>query len=704
MLRCVLTILSILILSFHPLLADAHSIIVEPPSIPGNNSFAIIIDSTTFVNLGESILQYRKAIENDRLPTYIIIANWQRPEQIRDIISEYYKQKWHQLEGFVLVGDIPIVMLKDAQHLTSAFRIDQDQHPDPDISVPTDRYYDDLDLRCEFLYQDSSHANHFYYRLLPASPVAVRKDLYSARISLPNGTASRYARLKYLFKKIIRIKTSPAERLDNLVSAYGFNYISNSYAAIVDEHLAIYQALEFDNSTKYTLETIFHRVHPNPKQRILHRLAMPGLDLFILHSHGNEKTQFIQKNHGQEICNDTLTCSDDELIRQKNIDSAITSGDLESVKIAAPVVVLDVCYNGAFQKDSSLAVDYLYTKGSTVALLANTVNVRQDINFVEHIGALNYGVRLGKWHQLDPHIESHLFGDPTFHFAAPVSEKPKHDLPFELSNRNREITKDCESVFLRSQSPYQRASALDALFTAKSDRRDSFIKKALEDPAHIVRLKAWLLLASERSPEFVKKLPSALEDPYELIRRYGAIWMGETGSTAYITHLVRAVAEDPSERVVFNALIAIKLIGGQEAINAFKWILTRINDLDDGQFLQQARANLFAVYSWMPGDVLPQITQGTSENKIQCIKLFRGNHHIMALPALIFALGNDPDAQVQAAAAEALGWYSFYERRTLLIEALDKKLNQPGTAESVVDALSLARRRLLSGSNKSNTP
>lgn len=680
------------------------SIIIDPPSIPGRRSFAIFVDSTTFVNIGEPILKYRKSIEHDHLPTYIVIANWKRPEQIRDIILELFEQKKHKLEGFVLVGRIPIVMLYNAQHLTSAFRIDQDQFSNKKVSVPTDRYYDDLDFQCEFLYQDSTDSNISYFSLLPTSPTKIQKELYSARIPILNNTANKYKLMKYLFKKMVRMKNSPLEPLDNVCCAYGFNYISDSYTAIVNEHLSMHQAFEFDESPKNKIETIYHLVHSHPKQRILRKLSASGLDLFILHSHGDATTQFIKDNSNRTIRADTLTCSQD-VSNSKSLDqTAITIDDLRTTKIASQVIILDVCYNGAFHLDGNMATQYLYSKGNTITILANSVNVRQDISMVENIGALRYGVRIGKWHQLESFLESHLFGDPTYHFANHKPKNLKYALPFELCVNENCSVGYFESIFKNSKTPYFRASALAALHQLRAKNIARHLKKALMDPANIVRLKAWLLLASERSPVFIKLLPLALEDSYELIRRYGVIWMGEVGNSSFIQHLARAAVNDPSERVVFNALISLKLIGGHEAITALKWILSQLNDFDDGKFIQQARANLLTITQWIPNGVLPQITLGDRNQKIQCIKLFRGNHHLMALPALIFTLANDVDPQVRATSAETLGWYLFYEKRNIILSALEKRYNQPDTSQIVLDAISLAKKRLQEGPNRSNTP
>ena len=42
------------------------------------------------------------------------------------------------------------------------------------------------------------------------------------------------------------------------------------------------------------------------------------------------------------------------------------------------VAIYDACYNGAFNNDDCIANEYIFQPGTTVAVLANTVNSLQD--------------------------------------------------------------------------------------------------------------------------------------------------------------------------------------------------------------------------------------------------------------------------------------------------------------------------------------
>ena len=134
------------------------------------SSFAIFVDSQTFQKIGKSIDAYKNAVEADGISTNIVIENWKNPNEIRKIIIDLYQKK-PPLEGVVFVGDIPIPMIRDAQHLTSAFKMDQQGHFSwQRSSVPSDRFYEDFDLNFKYLKQDSSNQLLFYYSLRFDSP------------------------------------------------------------------------------------------------------------------------------------------------------------------------------------------------------------------------------------------------------------------------------------------------------------------------------------------------------------------------------------------------------------------------------------------------------------------------------------------------------------------------------------------------------
>ncbi len=679
-------------------------IITEPPTIAGASSFAIFVDSTTFVNTSSWLLKYRKSIENDGLATYILIANWSYPEQLKEVIQDLYRQKKHKLEGIVLIGEIPIVMLLDAQYLTSAFRTDPTNQDLFKTSVPTDRFYDDLDLKCDFVQQDSANRLLHYYRLSPDSVQKLEKEIYSARIQIPPDPDRNYKILINYFKKIVRIKSAPRDVLDNILAFTGFNYMSGSHTAFLDEMVTLREIFNLQNLTNSRLQSIDYRSLPNLKQQLFRYLSISAGDLFLMHAHGNEENQYILEKESIPIIAEENSARQNQSVPENTDETTITMNEIGKRTINCEVVLLDVCYNGAFQSPRNMAYAYLFSPGEVVVVMANSVNVRQDISLVENLGSLAFGARVGQWHQVERYLESHLFGDPTFRFANTLHKDEACSPPFEKTPIIECNPGYLKKIIKESPWPYLRASALDALHQLRVDDFDEFLQAGLKDPANIVRLKSWFLLAEKRDTAFQTRLPDGLNDSYELIRRNCVIWMGEIGSNSFVQHLARVAVQDPSERVLFNALTSLKLIGTQEARTALKWILSELTNFDDGKFLQQARANLFTMTQWLPNEIFPPLTTGTEEEKIKHIQLFRANRHLIALPILLFLYENDKSVAVRAAAAEVMGWFAFYEKRKIILESFEKALQNTELDLKLRTATQLARQRLIEGPNKINTP
>lgn len=176
---------AVLLLSSSAAVACSYGQELIRPSVQSKTSFAIVIDSKTFESARAEVMAYRQSIEKDGLGTYIIAHNWEKPEQIREQLQLLYKGK-QPLEGTVLIGDIPIVMVRDAQYLTSAFKMNQKIRWDKS-SVPSDRYYDDFDLQLDFIKQDTAkgRTHYYYYSLNGTSPQYIEMDIYSARIKPP---------------------------------------------------------------------------------------------------------------------------------------------------------------------------------------------------------------------------------------------------------------------------------------------------------------------------------------------------------------------------------------------------------------------------------------------------------------------------------------------------------------------------------------
>jgi len=142
------------------LLTSAQTVIQPVQKNPV--SFVVIIDSESFRYAEKEVFAYRNLLENEGRSVYIIHHQWTKPEQVKEEINKVYNNKSAVLEGVVLIGDVPIVMVRNFQHATTVFR----RHPstvDKDrVTVPSDRYYDDPALRWRFVEHDEKKPQQFH--------------------------------------------------------------------------------------------------------------------------------------------------------------------------------------------------------------------------------------------------------------------------------------------------------------------------------------------------------------------------------------------------------------------------------------------------------------------------------------------------------------------------------------------------------------
>lgn len=211
------------------------------PGVKSPTTFAIFIDSRSYEAAAAEVDAYRAAVERDGLGTYLLIDEWQNPESVRSEIIRMTEAQPH-LEGVVFVGDIPIAMIRDGQHLTSAFKSSQDRDW-KDSSVPSDRYYDDPELQFEFLRRDADEPLYFYYSLSPESRQHIASPIYSARIKPPKREgADSDELLRAYLRKVVKAHAEQNE-LDNLFVFRGHGYNSEAPEAWAGEQIALREQL-----------------------------------------------------------------------------------------------------------------------------------------------------------------------------------------------------------------------------------------------------------------------------------------------------------------------------------------------------------------------------------------------------------------------------------------------------------------------------
>ncbi len=716
---------------------------VVDPTIEGETSFAIVVDHTTYDTINDAVYAYRASVEQDGLPSYIVINDWKNPGIIRDILIEL-AGKQPELEGAVFIGDIPVPMIRDAQHLTTAFKLDQARDWTRS-SVPSDRFYDDFDLEFTYISQDTSNRLLHYYSLDAGSPQRIERDIYSARIVPPVSDETRYKRIEEYLYKVVDEKSKQHD-LQDVLTYSGHGYHSEALSAW--EGMLIFLNEQFPQvyGPDGTIKNYYHTRGGSLKATLLRELQNPALDMAIFHAHGGNEAQYLmgqerarsvdqyveqikrflrtrlRRTQGDEASIAEVKRSyeerfgiPEEWFEGAFVDSVITEDSLVSaqrdiyaddIKMISPqprFMIFDQCFNGNFTADNYIAGKYVFSDGRTLAGVGNSVNVLQDVWSYELTGLISHGVRLGVWHQRHNTLETHLFGDPTFRYDS----NGDIDLNAKLTQNHQDISfwRD----LIDHDIPVLRALAVHKLFNHFGDEFEKELVSVYEnDISATVRMQALKYLAVLRSPAFEEIVKKSISDPHELIRRKSAYWMGEIGKEEYIPYLVEARITDVSERVSYNARYSLDKINPELAYKAaVEYIntLAYTGDIDDLEMrhvniyrnsLEQWDENLFSVIVDEAAD---------TGSRIRALRRFRLYNYQKAIPSIItVARNSETDAEVRVTAFEVMGWYTFSHNRDKLIEICDEVLNQPDVPQSVADEALKTLNRLKTGPNNPMSP
>lgn len=399
----------------------------------GTASFAVVVDMESYREASSELEAYMQSIKQDGLNPILLKGTWRNPDSLRQILKKLYLDKKQALEGAVFIGDIPVAMIRKGQHLTSAFKMDEEHHAWPRSSVPSDRFYDDFDLAFDFIKQDSIHRNLFYYELRPDSEQRLKPEIYSGRIK-PFEGKNKYEDLRKYLKKLLRVRAEN-RNLNRLFYFGGSGYNSESVTTRMDEKISFLEQFPSFKTRQNSIRYLYHNRSERVKDLLLCELQDKQSDLALLHHHGSSTTQYIsglpqvsvpdrQLNAIRQHLRSKLRESKDTAVtvqrlmqqyqlprswfegafdaEQQRKDSLFNAGleiviaDVRQIQPNIPVIILDACYNGAFQLDRYLAGAYIFNEGNTVAVQANSVNVLQDKWTNEFLGLLGLGLRIGQ--------------------------------------------------------------------------------------------------------------------------------------------------------------------------------------------------------------------------------------------------------------------------------------------------------------------
>ena len=288
---------------------------------PGRASVAVVIDQDCYSQTKDAVNEYVDAMELDGKTGILLIDEWGVPDSIRVRLETLHREK--ALEGAVLIGDIPVPMIRDAQHLSSAFKMDQ-KRDWKESSIPSDRYYDDFHLQFNFLSRVRDRKDFFYYSLAPESPQQIRSDIYTARIKPAQGQ-DKYKAIADFLRKAVRTKKAAIEAAgakasvssntaatattdqatgrgtnglalaepDRVMFFAGHGYNSESMVSRMNEYKALHEQIPSVNKPGGKVDFINFDFDKSVKTRLLSALGDEDLDVALLHHHGYNDMQLL---------------------------------------------------------------------------------------------------------------------------------------------------------------------------------------------------------------------------------------------------------------------------------------------------------------------------------------------------------------------------------------------------------------------------
>ncbi len=669
----------------------------------GATSVAIVVDSVTNAIVGGSVEKYAESIRAIGKNTFIInVKSSIDAGKIRDTLQYLYSYK--RLEGAVLIGDIPIPMVRAGNHLTTAFKMD------PALSwqkssVPSDRFYDDFHLKFNYIKNDEHNNLLRYYEIADNSPQTIRCNIYSARIK-PSKSDTKYSYYELIASFLERAAESKKhkERLDYVMHFGGHGNSSESFNARIDENMALYEQLGFVSPSEKVCYLNYDEDR-YVKSRFLKALASPDLDIAFIHSHGAVKKQYLSKQpytfvpkehleYAKAQFRDRLRSAKDtlkikaEIIRQYDIPADWLDGfsskalttkdslqnsltdvsieDLKNYNSGVKVLILDACFNGAFIYDDYIAAEYAFGKNSsTLAVFGNSVNIIQDHHKNAMMGLLSYGVSIGNMAKYNMTLESHIFGDPTFFFEGKKSGFGNFDNVVTFPTLH-----DAYKMY-KSSIPDISCLGMRLLYHNGKISTEKIMESLTNDNRMNVRMGALSCIAGQMSDYLPNAIIAGLNDSYELIRRMSARYAENNGSELLIKSILKHYY-DPLEtsRVRYHLLNSIKQYKFSELKN-------QILPQDYNRFKRMCMSDSSDI------SCLTDSTVSVKE-KLSIIKAQRNSCLAMAVEPMLKIIDCDLNENLRLAAVEALGWYKYSYKREFIVlkckslaeKTTDKKLKR----------------------------
>lgn len=670
-------------------------LLLQTFAVGAGNGFAIVIDPESYSAAKAEVDAYAAAIAKaDGYKVQIIEDVWGVPDSIRAVLKSLHSARRNPIVGAVFVGDIPVAMVRGAQHLASAFKMDEEKYPREQSSIPSDRFYDDFSLEFEFIGHDEG-TPLYYYGLTADGAQTLSPDIFTGRIRpMDENGKVRIDALKAFLLKAADARLNPPV-MDQMLFFSGHGYISESKTARLDEKRVWFEHFPLIDDGRNHISYIDYSDVVPVKPHLMNEIMRPELNVAMLHHHGAPDTEYLNaaerpymvkdaKEYIMKNLRDHLYRArargkdykkmqadlkarfdvpdswfkdvfDEDVHKADSLEEASLDLYIEDFagygyKPAAQLVILDACYNGSFQLNNCIADEYIFQEGGTVAVQANSVNSLQDKWHDRFFGLVAAGGCVGDLVRYAPYIESHLIGDPTFRFA------------YSGKNIDALIQKDSKCAWkrlLRKGTPDQKALAIEHLFRKGALSSAKLMDIYKKSPYATVRMEALYCLSKANDANFVDAIALALGDADEFIRRIAVKYAGKSADPRLIPDIVKVfLTNNSTSRIVFNTSYALHSFPADAVRAEFdKQVadVKMVNAEEDAAKLKQSLERSLTRFLDDEAAITDPATS-VKERRMD-IRQIRSNLCYENIPALLEYLRACEDPAVQVTLLEALGWH-----------------------------------------------
>lgn len=698
-----------------------------PTLATGENRFglAIVIDPNSKRQAATELEAYIDALEEvQHFKVHTIIDRWGIPDSIRQELIRLHQQDKNPIVGVVLIGDIPVAMVRDAQHLCSAFKMDQ-KLPWRESSVPSDRFYDDFGLQFDFLSRDSV-APYFYYSLKAEGRQSLKPTLFSGRIRPTDaGGTSRYEKLRAYLRKATVAKRKP-EPLKSLFVFTGSGSLSESKKAHIDEMYAMREHFPSLAHSSSAFSYMDYSEAAYIKQRLMNEMMRPELSVALLHHHGDAETQYLSSypkpTDAREAKNFMLYCYGNRLRRayrsNERTDSVkeiicrnddipgewlapLTEHELKgqdsllnsrmnltlsdfarwNYRPNCRLTIFDACYNGSFHQEDCIANEYIFQPGHTLVGIGATVNVLQDKWPDRYLGLMLQGLMVGYLNKYNLDLESHVVGDPTFAFL-PARHSMDINGLIESASPKKWL-----KILKKNTFPDLQVMALEQLKDSKLLSNGLLMEMLRQSDYAQVRLQAFLVLCYRNSNMLADAIRIAAFDNFELTQRLAVNALMKNGDPELVSVLAKLLTDpNTSARVAFNAIQAVQFFPEQELLAAVNQCVdSKASYLTAPDNYRRELLETINNYSGRWTEIIQQLCRGELAPKRAAMQ---ANFMKIYLPPWLATAVADyteqcGDTLLQQQLLQALGWHRMAYQHTAISEMAKRMSLNPALSENV---------------------